>query len=177
MAKTVVERCYVLDISQWRRQGKLKPDSVCSGKLIWNYTHDYQAVMGYEVSTFWDRERPFIRLSFSWQDNETQEYHSENYRIPLTITQPRFGGIRWWFLCPRIINQRHCSKRVAKLYLPAGCLYFGCRRCYGLTYTSCQENHLHEDFWRKAAEGTDYNWRRMKKIVLPERTELLPAFK
>ena len=35
-----------------------------------------------------------------------------------------------------------CRRRCEKLYLPAG--YFGCRRCYGLTYTSCQESHKHD---------------------------------
>jgi hypothetical protein len=29
---------------------------------------------------------------------------------------------------------------VGKLYLPGGGRYFGCRRCYRLTYRSCQES-------------------------------------
>ncbi len=34
-----------------------------------------------------------------------------------------------------------CERRVGKLWLPPGAIYFGCRHCYGLTYRSCQESH------------------------------------
>ena len=34
-----------------------------------------------------------------------------------------------------------CSRRAAKLHLPPGARYFACRRCYDLTYTSCQDSH------------------------------------
>jgi hypothetical protein len=33
-----------------------------------------------------------------------------------------------------------CDRRVAKLYLPPGGRYFGCRECYRLTYRSAQEH-------------------------------------
>jgi len=33
-----------------------------------------------------------------------------------------------------------CGRRVAKLYLPRGARYFGCRHCYDLTYLSCQRS-------------------------------------
>jgi len=48
------------------------------------------------------------------------------------------GGYRWWFSCPRGFDNIHCHRRVQKLYLPPGCLYFGCRHCYDLTYMSSQ---------------------------------------
>ena len=35
---------------------------------------------------------------------------------------------------------RRSKVRVAKLYLPPGGLYFGCRQCYRLTYRSAQEH-------------------------------------
>lgn len=38
------------------------------------------------------------------------------YRVRLTGTPMRFGGVRWWFLCPL------SGRRVAKLYLPGSCL-------------------------------------------------------
>lgn len=37
-----------------------------------------------------------------------------------------------------------CGRRVRKLYLPPGGRYFGCRHCYRLTYTSCQESHQYD---------------------------------
>jgi hypothetical protein len=47
--------------------------------------------------------------------------------LPLTTTIPRFGGLRYYFLCPR------CRRRVGKLYDVRG---WACRRCHRLTYQS-----------------------------------------
>jgi hypothetical protein len=45
------------------------------------------------------------------------------------VTTPlHFGGVRWWFACPR------CGRRCGKLYLPPSATLFGCRRCYSLRY-------------------------------------------
>lgn len=52
--------------------------------------------------------------------------------IPLRATTPNYGGIRWWFLCPR------CSRRVSLLYKPSNLQWFLCRYCYELTYESVQ---------------------------------------
>ena len=45
----------------------------------------------------------------------------------LTTTTPRFGGLRYWLLCPR------CGRRVGKLYLVDR---WACRRCHKLSYQS-----------------------------------------
>jgi len=57
-------------------------------------------------------------------------------------TRPYFGGIRWWFICPLIVEGRACQERVRRLHLPPGGRYFGCRRCYNLTYESVR---THDD--------------------------------
>ena len=47
------------------------------------------------------------------------------------LGQPmRFGGVRWWFICP------DCSRRRVTLYFPsaAGARRWSCRKCYGLKY-------------------------------------------
>ena len=73
--------------------------------------------------------------------------------VSLTRTYPHFGGVRWWFTCPLIRDGMACNRRVAKLYLPSGTEYFGCRHCHSLTYTSCQDSHrfdaLHEILGRE----------------------------
>jgi len=53
--------------------------------------------------------------------------------LPLTKTQCFFGGIRWWFICPK------CEHRVGILYQPYYARDFLCRHCHKLTYTSSQE--------------------------------------
>lgn len=58
-------------------------------------------------------------------DWTAREQATEVVGVPM-----RYGGFRWWFLCPQ------CLQRVSALYLPAlaGARWFGCRRCYGLRY-------------------------------------------
>jgi hypothetical protein len=81
----------------------------------------------------------------------TRTGESLDYRIDLTATRPRFGGLRWWFLCPLVVNDRPCRRRVGKLYMPPACRYWGCRRCRQLTYTSSRESHKSERFWLRIA--------------------------
>ena len=71
---------------------------------------------------------------------------SEDVRIPVSLqsTPTQFGGRRWWFTCPLVVNGVPCGRRVGKLYLPPKARYFGCRTCHGLTYRSCQEAHSAE---------------------------------
>ena len=50
----------------------------------------------------------------------------------LETSNPNYGGIRWWFLCP------HCGGRSASLYSPQSDRRadLRCRRCWGLGYRS-----------------------------------------
>lgn len=63
--------------------------------------------------------------------------------IPLVTTQLPSGGKRYWFSCP------DCRERVGRLHLPYGRSYFFCRRCYDLTYMSCQESHKFDWFFAR----------------------------
>ena len=55
--------------------------------------------------------------------------------LRFTSSAPHFGGMRYWFLCPR------CNKRVGKLYRPKLTDKFECRHCYHLTYSSTQTHN------------------------------------
>jgi len=55
--------------------------------------------------------------------------------VKLHGTQPQFGGVRWWFLCP------DCQHRVLYIYLPYDAHHFSCRRCHNLSYESTQSSH------------------------------------
>jgi hypothetical protein len=56
------------------------------------------------------------------------------YWLQLATTPQHYGGVRWWFRCPLVVDAEACAQRVRKLYLPPGEKYFGCRHCYTLTY-------------------------------------------
>jgi hypothetical protein len=60
----------------------------------------------------------------------TMEGGSFNQDIPLSKTKPNFGGIRWWYKCPK------CELRVSRLYRPLNEHCFFCRHCHNLDYES-----------------------------------------
>jgi len=51
----------------------------------------------------------------------------------VTTPQP-FGGLRWWFQCPRT------GELVSKLHLPNGAFTFASRRAYRLGYRAQRES-------------------------------------
>ena len=154
--KTTVEECEALDANRWMREGILKAGVHLKGGWRWVYHGGRENSIGYEVNTL-DWTRPTVRLFYSVTRTGAKERESLDYSVDLTTTRPRFGGLRWWFVCPLVFSGRPCGRRVGKLHLPPGGRYFGCRHCHELTYTSCQESRKHDGLWRMlAAEmGTD----------------------
>jgi hypothetical protein len=143
-----VEACLTLDANRWMREGILTPRSCLTGAWRWTYGNGRECSVAYEANTLCQC-RPFVRLWYSWSQPATQEEGSEDYRVSLTTTAPWFGGQRWWFVCPLVIDGRPCERRVGRLYLPPGGRYFGCRHCHRLTYRSAQEHDKRVDAMRR----------------------------
>jgi hypothetical protein len=122
----------VLAMREFR--GRLHPHA--AGTFTWTWTSGSKSSVGYFV--IWG-DVPTIMLDYRWRD-------AEDVKIPIRLqtTPTQFGGQRWWFTCPLIVNGVPCNRRVGKLYLPPGARYFGCRTCHRLTYRSCQEAHQAE---------------------------------
>jgi hypothetical protein len=130
--KTTVEDCLSLDADRWMREGILKARLERWGSWRWTYHSGNSFGVNYGVQTL-DMDNPRVRLSYSWTLNGQGELQSADYHVRLTTTRPRFGGLRWWFICPLLVNGQACNRRVGKLYLPPPDRYFGCRHCYHLT--------------------------------------------
>jgi hypothetical protein len=64
----------------------------------------------------------WLRLQYQICDYWTGEPHDIDELIYLVATRPPFGGLRWWFVCPRT------NRRVRMLYLPLGARRFGLRQ-------------------------------------------------
>lgn len=64
-------------------------------------------------------------------------------RLDVDETTPRYGGVRYWWLCPA------CGGRVTTLYLPPGVSAPACRRCYRLTYKTRQAHDKRDDRYRR----------------------------
>src|SRR5262245_58476814 len=147
--KMVVEDCRSLDASRWMREGILTAG--CWQRGAWAWFRDAArtertSTIDYEVNTQGDP--PWLRLVYT----VTATRDAFDYRVRLVTTRPRFGGLRWWFVCPLVVNGRPCGRRVGKLYLPPGGRYFGCRGCHRLTYHSAQTHDKRVDALRKHPE-------------------------
>lgn len=85
-----------------------------------------------------------LRIHYTQTDNDTGEKKDFDYKIPLTTTPCRFGGKRYWFICPWYKNGVYCGRRVGTLYKDGD--YFACRHCYNLTYSSRKQNRRYNLF-------------------------------
>jgi hypothetical protein len=134
--KATVEESLILAMRDLR--GRVYPHS--SGTFTWTWAGGNKSSVGYRAA--WG-DGPTITLHYRWRD-------SEDVRIPIRLqaTPTQFGGERWWFTCPLIVNGVACNGRAGKLYLPSGGRYFGCRKCHNLTYRSSQEAHQAERLLR-----------------------------
>ena len=144
--KTTVEECKQLPISLFKKAIKHvldHPGYACKGNVNWSRNGEPSGNIGYLVHL--KNEIPEIRLQYNIVRTEKEM----DYPIKFESTKLHWGSNRWWFICPLIKNGRPCYRRVGKLYLPNGYEYFGCRHCYELTYTSCQESHKYDFLFRK----------------------------
>ena len=82
----------------------------------------------------------FLELT---HERHTDGAEEERYRVYLARTRPPFGGVRWWFICPRTF------RRVSKLFLPRGGHRFWSRQAYRLGY-ACQRLAPADRLWHRA---------------------------
>lgn len=148
--KDTVEDCLLLKIDKLVRDRLLDAGLHNYGALTWTKTTTGEKVSscGYEVNTL-DLSASWLRLFYKL----TRTGEDVDYTIRLVTTCPHFGGFRWWFRCPLVLNGQPCQRRVGKLYLPPGGQYYGCRVCYNLTYESCQESHKFDRAFAELAKA------------------------
>ena len=146
--KTTVDDCLSLDANRSMREGILRAGVHAAGSWRWTYPSGSSFCVHYDVRTL-DMDRPRMRLSYSWTWGAEGEPQSADYHVRLATTRPRFGGLRWWFVCPLLVRGQTCNRRVGKLYLPSRQRYFGCRRCHDLTYASAQTHDKRVDALRR----------------------------
>ena len=84
----------------------LVPGSLTSGSWMWSYPgREPHAKIGY-VANMIDIEDALITLDYSANGQPMR------YDVRLVYTVPRFGGRRWWFMCPlRPRNGGPCAER------------------------------------------------------------------
>ena len=140
--KITVEECRTLSIRDLGHRGEFWDGVNIVDELIWTNRRTGERVFSidYEVDTR-NRGDAWIRLQYR------RNGEAVDYRIRLTTTPMPWGGVHWWFTCPITLDGQTCQRRCWKLYLPPGARYFGCRRCYNLTYASSQEAHALDEIY------------------------------
>ena len=137
--RTTVEECRSLWASKFHKWGVFKPSvGYASGSVEWkNSAGEVTSSLGYSFS---QQPSPRLTLFYTLTRSATGEKQDLRYDIELASAACRYGGLRYWFICPLVKNSCPCRRRITKLYLPSGGTYYGCRYCYNLTYESCQEH-------------------------------------
>jgi hypothetical protein len=135
--RATVESCLTLSAYYMQRNKILEPGS--SGILSWTQGDETLASVSYKVGEY----GTLLTLNYTRTRDGKQVDLQTQARI---MRGPaNFGGSRYYFGCPL------CGRRYSKLYLPYGVDRFGCRKCYRLTYTSCNESRKCDRLFRLIA--------------------------
>lgn len=116
------------------------------GGMKWSRGGEKTGSISFFVSTVEGDE--YIRFQYTQTDRHTGEKAELDYKARLDSTPCHFGGRRWWFICPLVVNGRACNRRVGVLYLGDG-KYCGCRHCHDLIYKSSKESHRFDRMFSK----------------------------
>lgn len=144
--RITVESCLAINMYYMQRKGLLNG---MGGNLRWSQQGEEMGSVNYSVN------HNDKRLLLSYR----AEGQFVELRLTLATTKTNFGGFRYWVLCPR------CGRRSAKLYLPSGGLHFRCRRCYNLTYQSCNESRKFDSVFRSLAVETGMPFNVVKDMM------------
>jgi hypothetical protein len=131
--KTTTDECHRVDVRYLHRNGLLSPWRWFS--LSWSRAGRQTGSIRGVV----EGDRPdWVILLFRYRRGFGAEWEDVEEPVDLTWTPCNFGGERPWFICPGVVNDVRCGRRVAVLH--ANGKYFLCRHCYGLSYESQREN-------------------------------------
>lgn len=162
-ARATVESCTQLSADQITRNRMLRPAAHGTGSITWTSTRTGEQVssVGCEVNTV-DPANMWLRLHYTL----TRSGERADYRVGLASARTAWAAARWFFRCPLLTGDgRPCGRRVGKLYLPPGGRYFGCRHCYRLTYTSCNESHKNDSLYKLMARDTGWKLEDVKRAM------------
>ena len=141
--RNTVEDCKCVDIPWLAQSGYLH--GYVSGTITWTSALSGKSSIGIVVSTFGGIGGGYARFNYTQTSSLSGEKTDLDYQVQLVTTPCKFGGKRYWFICPLVVKGQVCNRRVSKLYLPPGGKYFGCLACHNLTYRSCKEHDKRVD--------------------------------
>ena len=155
--KQSVELCREISIKFLKDNGFLDANKI--GNIHWKNAAG-EVVGSVEVQTFISDDNDKTRLEVA-----IGGYVNRRQKIELTTTPCHYGGWRWWFVCPAVKDGVYCGNRVGKLYLPPAGQHFGCRKCYDLTYESCQKSHKYDRIVDHIPEDMDLEGLNLTQVL------------
>jgi hypothetical protein len=146
--RATVERGITIDIRHLKRDG-LMSGQKNKGTWSWRWAATerliglvrYEATIEGYTGTLWLLKSVMI-------DPSGKPVKMPPQTIRLMATPCRFGGQRWWFLCP------HTGRRVMQLHRPYGTQFFSSRYAYRLGY-ACQREGHRDRAYRRARKARD----------------------
>ena len=132
-----VDEARPIDILELQKKGLFKQAPNAVWTSTWRRGEEVRAAVSFKLLLVDDKPAA-LRFMYTAADRNTGEKTEYDYLIELTSTPCNFGGERWWFVCPLIVNGRRCNRRARIIYIPYGAVYFGCRKCHRLSYDSRQ---------------------------------------
>lgn len=136
-----VEECLTISIAGLMKRGLVVDGKRGSGTLRWASNgggREARVGFTYDLTDADDAE---MRLTFSIATS-AQERLDIFQLILLKYTRPKFGGRRWWMICPI------SGKRVAKLHKPPAEARFAAREHWGLGYRIQRVSHANRPLER-----------------------------
>ncbi len=139
--KTRVDECHRIDLADLRHDGALDP---ANDSRMWISRTTVGPGLPSKVVYAVTDAGSGRRLLLIGHATGAASRKSVTYPVELTATPCPFGGRRWWFVCPLVVDGKACGRRCRVLYRPYSERFFGCRLCYQLTYRSRQQ---HRNLW------------------------------
>ena len=125
--RPLVEHSLRIDLAWMLRKGLARDGCEQWGNLNWSCNGEPSGSIGYKALMHQPgEERLVLEYTRGQGDNAERVVQS----VYLTFTRPKFGGKRWWMICP------YSGERVGKLYLPPGGDRFASRKAWNLDYHS-----------------------------------------
>lgn len=113
--------------------------------MSWTNSHTGNAnSIGLQTTIEESKDYGSLRLHYTQTDKEKDEKKDFDYKAGLTSTPCRYGGRRFWFICPLSVNGSHCGRKTNVLYKRGD--YFGCRKCHRLTYATQNQGGRYKGF-------------------------------
>ena len=136
MARSQAGQSNPLSVFFLKKHGYLDKDlSWKAGTVSWSYgmSENKSSIEIISKKDNWNTpyERATLNLKYTHTDHWNGEKSNMNFEIELTTTPCRYGGKRYWFVCPLNKNGQYCGKRVGVIYSIGKCPDAGINRVQG----------------------------------------------